>query len=95
MIVFISPYPIMMSQLVGSVFTTGVDQPLNLSGSSQTGFPIEQHRSKKSAISRGRDELKQKPVTKDINVPVVQPALKLLLFDGINNQLMGSWRRGC
>ena len=85
----------MMSQLVGSVFTTGVDQPLNLSGSSQTGFPIEQHRSKKSAISRGRDELKQKPVTKDINVPVVQPALKLLLFDGINNQLMGSWRRGC
>ena len=86
-------YPITMSQLVGSVFTTEVDQPPNLSGSSQTGFPIEQHRSK-SAFARGCDELNQNPVTKDISVPVVLPAPKLLLFGRINGQLMGSWRRG-
>ena len=60
-------------------FTIGVDRPPNLSGSSQTDFPFAQHRSK-SAFARGRDDLKQKPVTKDINVPVEQPAPKLLPF---------------
>ena len=63
LIIFISPYPITMSQLVGSVFTIGIDQPPNLSGSSQTGFPIERHQSKKSAFVRERDKLKQNPVT--------------------------------
>ena len=54
-----------MSQLVGSVFErtpSGSTQPSNLSGSSRTGFPIAQHRSKKSAFARGRDELKRNPV---------------------------------
>ena len=69
-----------MSLLVGSVFErtpSGSTQPPDLSGSSQTGFPIPQHRSKKSAFARGRDELKRGPVTKDVSVPVVQPTPKL------------------
>ena len=32
-----------------------------------------------SAFTRGCDELKRKPVTKDVSVPVVQPTPKLLL----------------
>ena len=69
-----------MSLLVGSVFErtpSGSTQPPDLSGSSQTGFPIPQHRSKKSAFARGRDGLKRGPVTKDVSVPVVQPTPKL------------------
>ena len=46
--------------------------------SNQKGFPIAQHRSKTSAFARGCDELKRKPVTKDVNVPMVQPTPKLL-----------------
>ena len=41
-----SPYPIVMSQLVGTVFKrtpSGSTQPSDLPGSSQTGFPITQH----------------------------------------------------
>ena len=41
-----SPYPIVMTQLVGSVFKrtpSGSTQPSDLPGSSQTGFPIAQH----------------------------------------------------
>ena len=44
------------------------------------GFPIAQHRSKKGAFGRGRDEVKRKPVTKHVSMPVVQPAPKLLPF---------------
>ena len=43
-------------QLVGSVFERtplGLAQPSNLSGSSQTGFPIPQHRSRKSTFMKG------------------------------------------
>ena len=42
-----SPYPITMSQLVGSVLErtlSGSTLLSNLSGSSQTGLPIAQHR---------------------------------------------------
>ena len=72
-----------MSQLAGSVFKRTPlcsTQPSNLSGLSQTGFPIAQHQSKKSAFVKGRDKLKRKAVTKYISVPVVQPASKLFPF---------------
>lgn len=75
-----SPSNSTMSQLVGSVFErtpSRSTQPSKLSGSSQTGFPIVQHRSKKSAFARGRDELKRNSTGKDVIVPVVQPTPKL------------------
>ena len=65
--------------IVGSVFERKIPafsatNPPKLSGSSQTGFPVVQHRSK-SAFARGRDESKRNgPIgpdrTKDI--PIVQ-----------------------
>lgn len=63
--------------LIGSVFErkiSAANQPQS-SGSSQTGFPAVQHRSK-SAFARGREELKQNAAviapTKYREVPVVQ-----------------------
>ena len=63
-----------MSLLVGSVFErtpSWSTQPSNLPGSSQKGFPIAQHRSKRSEFARGCNELKRKPIIiKDVSVPV-------------------------
>jgi hypothetical protein len=67
-------------QLIGSVFerkvpafsVTGQPKP---SGSSQTGFPVVQHRSK-SAFARGRDESKRNgSIGSDRikDIPIVQP----------------------
>ena len=39
---------------------------------------MAQHQSKTSAFARGCDELKRKPVTKDVSTSVVQPTPKLL-----------------
>ena len=66
--------------IVGSVFErktsafSAVKHP-TLSGSSRTGFPTVQHRSK-SAFAHGRDELKRNAstgITRAKNIPVVQP----------------------
>jgi hypothetical protein len=65
--------------LIGSVFerkTSAFSAPNHskLSGSSHTGFPVVQHRSK-SAFARGRDELKRNGSvgpTRTKDIPVVQ-----------------------
>lgn len=67
-------------QLVGSIVerkpsTFSPSSQPTLSGSSQTGFPAVQHRSK-SAFARGREDLKRNGVAganKSKQVPVVQP----------------------
>lgn len=68
--------------LIGSVFErktsafSGASHHPKLAGSSQTGFPVVQHRSK-SAFARGRDELRRNGAVEPIRlkeVPIVQPA---------------------